>query len=250
MKNEDKYMFSDFTLNNYTYLLTLALQNYQFCDYTDIKIQRNKSIILRHDVEYSIPVAGRMAKIESDLGIQATYFLQLHSVFYNPLDKDVYDTIKNIMDLGHHLGLHFDSHFWGIEKEEDLERYMLIDKETLEKYFECEIKVFSFHCTNDFILSCEKERYAGMINVYSKYFKKEIGYNTDSTGIWRYERLENRLKEAKDEKLQILIHDGMWQDEILPPRRRVFKVIDQRAEYVKQYYDNMLIEFEAKNVDW
>jgi hypothetical protein len=250
MENTEKYMFFDFTLINYNYLLTLALNNYQFCDFTTIKTRNGKSIILRHDVEYSIPIAERMANIEADLGIRATYFLQLHSVFYNPLDKDVYNSIKRIMELGHHLGLHFDSHFWGIEKERELEKYMLIDKETLEKYFECEIKVFSFHCTNDFILSCEKEQYAGMINVYSKYFKNQIGYNTDSTGIWRYERLEDRLKEAKDEKLQILIHDGMWQDEILPPRRRVFKVIDERAEYVKMFYDEMLIEFKANNVDW
>jgi hypothetical protein len=248
MQNKDKYLFSDFTLNNYKQLLNLALGNYQFCDFTNIK--DGKSIILRHDVEYSVSIAGRMAKIESDLGIQSTYFLQLHSVFYNPLDKDVFFTVKNILDSGHHLGLHFDSHFWGIQKEEDLEKYMLIDRETLEKYFDCDIKVFSFHCTNEFILSCEKEKYAGMINVYSKYFKEKVGYNTDSTGIWRYERLEDRLKEANDEKLQILIHDGMWQDEILPPRRRVFKVIDERAEYIKKFYDEMLIEFKAKNIDW
>jgi hypothetical protein len=248
MNNENKYMFSDFTLKNYHYLLNLALENYQFCDFTNIK--EGKSIILRHDVEYSIPIAERMAQIEYDLGIQATYFLQLHSVFYNPLDKDVYNSIKSIMNMGHNLALHFDSHFWNIDKENHLEKYLLIDKETLEKYFVCDIKVFSFHCTNEFILTCENEQYAGMINVYSKYFKEKIGYNTDSTGIWRYERLEDRLKQAQDEKIQILIHDGMWHDEVLPPRRRVFKVIDERAEYVKKFYDNMLIEFKAQNIDW
>jgi len=86
--------------------------------------------------------------------------------------------------------------------------------------------------------------------VYSRIFKENYGYCADSTGYWRYERLEDRLREANDEKLQILIHDGMWQDVVLPPRQRVFKVIDDRSDYLKSYYDATLKKFGAKNIDW
>ena len=89
-----------------------------------------------------------------------------------------------------------------------------------------------------------------MMNVYSKRIKSQYGYCADSTGFWRYEILEGRLKEAKDKILQVLIHDGMWQNEVLPPRQRIYKVIEDHANFVKQSYDNTLKIFGAKNIDW
>lgn len=245
-----KYRFDDFTLTNYKKLLAIALQNYSFSFYSDINPYNDKNIILRHDLEFSVPIALEMAKIEADLGIKATYFIQLHGDFYNALEKNTYNQIRKIESLGHQLALHFDAHFWGISRENELERYLQIDKETFEKYFDKSPEVFSFHNNNAFTLSCEEDTYAGMINVYAKRFKYDFGYCADSTGFWRYEVLEERLKEAKDQFLQILIHDGMWQDEVLPPRRRVYKVIDDHAAFMKKSYDETLIKFRAKNIDW
>jgi len=246
----EKYRFSDFRLYNYKKLLQLALENYRFTTFTNESFTKLKNIILRHDLEFSIPIALRMAEIEANLGIKATYFLQIQSEFYNPLDKGNNNSIKKIIEFGHDLGLHFDTHFWGINTEKELEKYIEIDKNIIETYFEVNIKALSFHNTNDFVLSCENEKYAGLSNMYSKKFKTKVGYCADSTGYWRYERLEERLREAKDEFLQILIHDGMWQDEVLPPRQRIFKVIDDRAAYLKRFYDSTLKKFGAKNIDW
>jgi hypothetical protein len=246
--NSETFLFGDFLLTNYERLLEIAKESYVFTDY--FTETSSKSIILRHDIDFSLHNAELMAQIENKLGIKSTYFIQLHSEFYNALDKESYDIIKRILELGHDLGLHFDSHFWGIQSEPQLEQFLLIDKSTMEKYFNLEIKTFAFHNTNHFTMSCEKERYAGMINVYSKYFKENVGYCSDSTGYWRFERLEDRLKEAKDKKLQILIHPGMWQNEVLPPRRRVFKIIDDKAASLKKLYDETLLKFGAKNVDW
>jgi len=245
-----KYRFNDFTLTNYKKLLVIALQNYSFSFYSDVNLYNDKTIILRHDLEFSVPIALEMAKIEADLGIRATYFIQLHGDFYNALEAKTFKQIKKIESLGHQLALHFDAHFWGISRENELERYLQIDKETFEKYFFTEPKVFSFHNNNTYTLSCTKDTYAGMINVYSEKYKNDFGYCADSTGFWRYEVLEERLWEAKDQVLQVLIHDGMWQNEVLPPRRRVFKVIDDHAAYMKKSYDETLIKFGAKNIDW
>ena len=191
-----------------------------------------------------------MAEMEKEQGLLSTYFIQLHSEFYNPLDKDSFEAINRIKELGHKLGLHFDAHFWNVRNEYELEKYLEIDKSTLETYFRVTIDAFSFHNTNNFILSFNKEKYANLVNVYSKKIMSEFGYCTDSTGYWRYERLEDRIKSGNDDKLHILIHDGMWQNEILPPRQRVFKVIDERAAYLKKLYDETLKRFGAKNIDW
>lgn len=244
----NRYHFSDFTLENYRNLLALGFSNYSFKSFLDKK--EAKTILLRHDVEFSIPIALQMAEIESALGIRATYFVQLHSEFYNTLEKATIDSIKIIHRLGHQIGLHFDSHYWNIEKESELEQSILFDKEILEKYLNLKIEVFSFHNNTKFTLSCRKKHYGGLLNVYSDYFRRNYAYNSDSLGYWRYERMEERLREAKENTLQILIHDGMWQDEAMAPRRRVFKVIDDRSKYLKDLYDGFLKEVGQKNIDW
>jgi hypothetical protein len=246
----EKYRFSDFTLENYKRLLEIAKKEYAFIFFQDIADNLEKTIILRHDLEFSIPIALEMAEIEASAGIKSTYFLQIHGDFYNILEKNNLETVKKISKMGHQLGLHFDAHFWEISDEAKLEKYMLIDKQVLKQYLGIEPKVFSFHNTDPFILSCKKETYAGMINVYSKKINDLYSYCADSTGYWRYEILEDRLIEAEDERLQLLIHDGMWQDEVLPPRRRIYKVIDDHAAFMKESYDRILKKFSAKNIDW
>ena len=244
-----QYRFSDFTLNNYEKILQLALKNYKFQLFEKFKKNTAKTILLRHDVEFSVPIALKMAEIEASLGILSTYFIQIHSDFYNALEKNNFSAFKRIQSLGHQIGLHFDTHFWEINSLDMLKHYMEIDKKTFKAYFNIVPKVFSFHNTNSFILTLDDEKYAGMLNVYSKSFKNEFGYCSDSTGYWRYEILEQRILEAKDEVLQVLIHDGMWQEVPLPPRRRVYKVIDEQAEFLKQSYDETLKKFGAVNVD-
>lgn len=240
--------FADFTLDNYKKLLMIALKSYSFEFFENKYVSR--SILLRHDLEFSVPIALKMAQIEANLGISSTYFVQLHSEFYNVLEKQNLNAIKKIAELGHQIGLHFDSHFWNIESEIQLEEFITRDKNTLENYLNVSIKAFSFHNNTNFTLSCREEKYAGLLNVYSDYFRKHYAYNADSLGYWRYERLEDRLKEAKEDALQVLIHDGMWQNEVLPPRQRVFKVIDDNAEQLKDLYDRHLAQIGQKNIDW
>lgn len=244
----EKYHFSDFTLVNYRTLLLLASNQYSFHFFDEAYI--NRSILLRHDLEFSVPIALKMAHIEAELGIKATYFVQLHSEVYNTLEKDNIKSILEIKNLGHQIGLHFDSLFWNVETEEQMESHILIDKKVLEEYTGTVVKAFSFHNNTEFTLSCRKEKYAGLLNVYSDYFRNHYAYNADSLGYWRYERLEDRLREAKEDAIQVLIHDGMWQNEVLPPRRRVFKVIDDHAERLKNIYDNHLKKVHQKNIDW
>lgn len=231
MTNREKYNFDDFTLDNYRRLIKLAKEKgFQFILHKDEFVQERKDIIWRHDVEFEPDIALKMAEIEHEAGAQATYFFQLHSQFYNVVDPHYREVFHKIKDLGHCVGLHFDSAYWGITDESQLNDYIILDKEYLEKNMGVEIDTFSFHNTTPFIQSCLEYRYGGLVNVYSSFFKEHYNYCGDSLGYWRFDRLEDVLNDNAVQHLQVLTHDGNWSEAVLSPRKRFAKVMHDHAE--------------------
>lgn len=250
MTNREKYNFDYFTIAHYAELVGLAKeQGFQFILHKDEFVEDRKDIIWRHDVEFSPDIALRMAEIEHELGVQATYFFQTHSEFYNIFEPYFTRILNRIKNLGHHIGLHFDSHYYGINSAEMLDKYISLDRKYFEEVFHLELDTFSFHNTTPFVLSCKDYRYGGLINVYADCIKKNYQYCADSTGYWRYEILDEVLRDRDVRHLQVLTHDAMWSEEVLSPRQRVRASIQANAERVKDRYDEILVEFGAKNID-
>ncbi len=282
MRNREKYDFDCFTLDNYKRHLDLALeQGFRFkgyfgdidCGTVDLSLQpqpvfsNEKTILWRHDMEFSPYTALEMAKIEHSQGVKATYFCQTHAETYNLFERSISDLVLEIQSFGHNIGLHFNSHYWGIGNEVEVKGgcgqrncSLTSDLNLLNACIQKDVRAFadnlgivprafSFHCTDDFIKSCEDDYYGGLLNVYSKLFKAQFAYCTDSTGFWRYERLEERLRDPSITRLQVLTHDAMWSRSVLSPRKRVFAAIDERAQKTKEWYDQVLVDFGAKNVD-
>lgn len=231
MNNREKYRFDDFTFENYRKLIQLAkAKGFLFILHKDDFVSERKDIIWRHDVEFEPDYALRMAQIEHEEGVKATYFFQLHSPYYNVADPHYREVFHQIKDLGHYVGLHFDSAYWGITDESQLNDYIILDKEYLEKNMCVEIDTFSFHNTTPFTQSCLEYRYGGLINSYASFFKEHYNYCGDSLGYWRFDRLEDVLNDKKVQHLQVLTHDANWNDEVLSPRKRFAKVMKDRAE--------------------
>jgi len=248
MEKFTDYHFSDFTLENYKYLLKLGSENYQFTTFNDFSTKDNY-IILRHDVDYSVHRALKMAKIESSLGIKSTYFFLLHSEFYNLFERSVADKVEEIISLGHDIGLHFDSHFYKIPSEEVLISKLTLEKDIIESFFSAKINSFCFHITNSYTINCNKEEYAGMINAFSYGFQNNIGYCSDSNGYWRFSRLEDVLTEQRYNKLQINTHPAWWQDEVMAPKKRILRSIYGRSERVIEAYNKILIKTGRDDID-
>lgn len=231
MTNREKYNFDDFTLDNYRRLVALALEKgFEFISYKDEFVQDRKDILWRHDVEFEPDVALKMAEIESSLGVKATYFFQIHCPYYNIFDSHYTEVFNKIKSLGHNVGLHFDSHYYGIENENQLNDYIQLDKEYFERVLKVKIDTFSFHNTTPFTQSCLEPMYGGLINVYSSHFKKNFNYCGDSLGYWRFDRLEDVLNDESVRHLQVLTHDANWSDEVLSPRKRVHRFVYDHAE--------------------
>lgn len=231
MTNREKYHFDDFTLENYQRLIKLAKEKgFQFILHKDEFVESRKDIIWRHDVEFEPDIALKMAQIEHEEGVVTSYFFQLHCPYYNVVDPHYREVFHQIMNLGHLVGLHFDTAYWGISDEKQLDEFIVLDKVYLEKNFGVEIDTFSFHNTTPFTQSCLEYRYGGLINVYSSYFKEHYNYCSDSLGYWRFDRLEDVLNDENVKHLQVLTHDANWNEEVLSPRKRFAKVMTKRAE--------------------
>ena len=250
MTNREKYDFDCFTLANYASFLKLAKeQGFSFESFQQGYDEKRKIILWRHDVEFSPYTALKMAEIEARLGAKATYFFQVHAETYNLFQRSISDIVHKVKALGHDIGLHFDSHYWGIKDESRLDQCIKTDADYFEKTLGVELKSFTFHCTDDFIKSCTKDSYGGLLNVYSAFFKEKFAYCADSTGFWRYERLHDRLTDHSVHWLQVLTHDAMWSDAVMSPRRRVFAAINERARKTEEWYDATLKIFGAQNID-
>lgn len=231
MTNREKYHFDDFTMENYRRLIKLAKEKgFQFILHKDEFVAERKDIIWRHDVEFEPDIALRMAEIEHEEGVVATYFFQLHSPYYNLFDEHYSKVFHQIHELGHHCGLHFDCRYWGISDEKQLGDYITLDSQYLEANLGVKMETFSFHNTTPFTQSCLEYKYGGLINVYSSYFKEHYNYCGDSLGYWRYDRLEDVLNDENVQHLQALTHDGNWANEVLSPRKRFAKVMHNHAE--------------------
>lgn len=246
---ENLYNFSDFTIAHYSELLLLAKKRYKFIFYDEINNQQS-FILWRHDIDFSVHRAYRLAQLENELGIKSTYFIHIHSEYYNLFEKEIFELIKKLVLLEHQIGLHFDTHFYEIENEDELSAKLLVEKNIIKNIFGIRVKVFSFHNTNQFTMSCQKWSYSGLINTYAQFFQENVEYCSDSNGYWRYKRLYEVLSYSTANQLQILTHPELWQDEVMSPWERIQRCIDGRASRNKRHYQDYLKKVNMKNIDW
>ena len=99
-------MVRDFTLAKYRELIRcLRDHGYSLETLADhlgqADREENRVVILRHDVDISPAVALRMAGLERDLDIRASYYFRHPATFHPP-------TIRAVTGLGHEVGYHYE----------------------------------------------------------------------------------------------------------------------------------------------
>lgn len=94
----------DFTIKRYITLLDSLNHNRNFQSFRDfINNPIDKSIVLRHDVDLLPKNSLRFAKIQNELGIKGSYYFRAVPESWNE------DIIKEIADLGHEIGYHYEN---------------------------------------------------------------------------------------------------------------------------------------------
>jgi len=247
----DPYYFEDFTETEYCRLLRLAKSNWRLIEYKDYQ-QPGKVCLWRHDVDFSIHRALRLAQIEAEEQISATYFIHLHSEFYNPFEADNARLIHKILALGHTLGLHFDPSFYVecLQTNQQILTYLKFEQQILAKIFQTKIDIFSLHNPDigNWLDTINQTEVEGLINTYGQYFRDNYGYCSDSNGYWRFRRLRQVLETADDERLQVLTHPVWWVPEPMSPRQRINRCIEGRAAHTGANYDRLLALNNRENI--
>lgn len=226
----------DFTEDGYRRILVRAKAAYSFEPFgTDAS---EPHVLWRHDVDVSMHRAVRLAEIEAEEEVLATYFLSFHSTFYNLLERQVLDAARAVLAPGHWLGLHFDSAFPG---RGDVAERVATEAAHLADLLERPVVAFSFHnpgVVND-DLAFDENTVDGLVNAYGRSLREGYRYVSDSNGYWRYARLTAVLEEAPP-RLHVLTHPEWWQEEPMPPRARIVRSVEGRAERTLRDYDELL----------
>lgn len=215
----------EFTYDGYLRLIDLLKEkNYYFCDYLNCD-KYDKTVIFRHDIDNSLNKALEIAKIEHENNITSTFFVLLSTNFYNVFSRESNEILKEIMELGHQIGLHFDEKRYEISSVKELEYWVERESGILRNAIDEEINVVSMHRPSKWILENDIQ-FKGIINSYSKKFLSDFKYLSDSRMHWRENVLEI-IESEKYDKLHILTHSFWYSDKNETIDEKLVKFIDE-----------------------
>ena len=106
----------DFSLRSYAETLdAYVAHGYAVSSFEDyLAAPHERHLILRHDVDNSIEIAVRVARIDARHGCTSSFFIRVHAQGYNPLSLSSLLAIREIEELGHEVQLHLEGglHEW------------------------------------------------------------------------------------------------------------------------------------------
>jgi hypothetical protein len=239
---------SEFTESAYRELLAVAREHYAFRKFSDA-LTMTDGVLWRHDIDVSPHRALALAQIECDAQATATYFVHLHSTFYNALEADVVSRLKDIAALGHAIGLHFDPQFNGLTPSDAsaLERAVSQERDMLQSALGVPVVALSFHDPDVAgFTEIRNDVVAGLVNAYGGALRTGFAYCSDSNGYWRFKAIGDVLRE-RHPRVQVLTHPEWWVPDPMSPRDRIARAIDGRAASAARRYDDALRTLNREN---
>ena len=235
----------DFTEAAYRSMLRLALERYpcvRFPEHRQVEV----GVLWRHDIDVSPHRALALARIEHEEGVHATYFVHLHSMFYNALEHDVVTRLQEIAALGHDVGVHFEVGFYAASAASatsaaELDRQIAAEAALIAQVCGRAATAVSFHNPPPVLgEQLEADELAGLVNVYGRELRSRFEYRSDSNGFWRHRSLADVLR-SRAGRLQVLTHPEWWVPDSMPPEQRMARAVDGRSASVLRRYRGELV---------
>lgn len=200
-----------FDLHSYeTLLVDLANSGYVFCKVSEVRNgPSGRVVFLRHDVDAHIQGIEQMAVVEAPHGIQATYHIPL-TLQFNPLYPDNQRILRQIRDLGHEIGLHY-----------DMETYPT-DPGQAREHLDWEVRILSEVVGEPIRTTCMHQPHKGQpdpfqeiadyVNPHDPRYREGLLYISDSCRAWRDESLLTCFGPNPPRRLLLNTHPELWLD--------------------------------------
>ena len=199
---------TEFTLKSYVKLLKYLNQIYKIVPFCKVNNKDTPYLILRHDIDISLPEALKMAQIEKDLNIQSTYFVLLSSKFYNVLEDDNVDILKQISKLGHEIGLHYHPAQYRLYKQNP-NKTLEIEIQLLEHLLGKKVFSIARHGPWNRDPFARTKKY---INANHPHLRRDL-FIHESDRAWTPLEGLIRLLNNPPKRVQLLTHPENWQED-------------------------------------
>lgn len=227
-----KFEFNITSLQLFFKKINLLGKTSTFKDY-----KGEKCFLIRHDIDFDLDFALKIAELENKSNIKATYFIMISSNNYNSLSLSSKNKIRKIKSLNHEIGLHFDP--------------MVFEKNKIRENFNFEIKILeSIISDKIFSVSLHNPSVHGdyiefeyFNNAYSKKFFNSENYLSDSQMSFSGKDPFEFINKVKQSHIQILLHPLHYFS-----KRSNYKeiFINSFKNKIEQSYSDFLINQEFK----
>ncbi len=144
---------------------------------------------------------------------------------------------SDILDMGHHIGLHFDEQRYETSSIDQIKDQIYNEKEILERALRTQISVVSMHRPSQFTLDSSIEL-DELINSYSPKYFKEMKYISDSRMNWSEDPKEVISKNQYN-KIHILTHPFWYNSKSEDTKEKLTHLIDSsKFKTYKNLYNN------------
>ena len=184
-------------------------------------------LLLTHDIDLDLGAALELARREHEHGVQSDYFALVTSPFYNPAAGPSRAMLRELVALGHGIGLHFDETVYGGHDDTALAADCASEVATLEAIIDRPLVGVSYHRPAPGRIGSDATITGGP-HRYMPFFVHEMEYCTDSTGRWRYGPPTEREAVQAGRALNLVTHPVWWGEHDLAPGDRLRTLLDRR----------------------
>ncbi|MXQ72772.1 hypothetical protein GSF08_02270 [Clostridiaceae bacterium DONG20-135] len=238
--------------SEYEKILKNLINSGKYCDYSEAP-RKDKFIVLRHDIEFSIDRAYYMSLLETKYGLVSSYFVQITNNSYNAFSQKNIKMLQEMIRNGHHVGLHY--HCNGCLDSKKIKKGIKNEIPVLESMLGNDIKIdrFSMH------RPAKQSRYweikiPNIINTYAEdYFVFDenanitsnlgVKYISDSKHRWNYGFPDEKTLREND-KIQILIHPFSWTEKGLSNENNFKSLINEKTLELMDTFSNEFQRYE------
>lgn len=188
----------------YSELKKFLIQASEYGEVTSFeKVMQSNGIILRHDVDFDVNAARRVAELEKECGVSSTFFFLTSCPMYNLNSPSNRKAIQKMDNEGFEIGLHFDPTLYPDNTIEELEQKAIFEASIIEFITGKKLKSISLHNPS---IHGQYPIFDGFLNTYAPEYYQSENYMSDSKMGFRDKNPYEFIKKATTSRLQINLH--------------------------------------------